>query len=618
MTHGVSGRTLEGPMSAPDILKQKGRTPGGGSFLVNTCGDHEIFTPEKFDEETLEIGRTAERLLLDQVVPVVDRIEKQEPGLMVSLLKQAGELGLFMVDVPEEYGGLELPKSVSMLLAEKVAYNADFSVSFGAHTGIGTLPIVFFGNEEQKTRYLPKLATGEWLAAYALSEPGSGSDALGARCKAVLNEAGTHYVLNGTKQWITNGAWADVFIVFAQIDGDKFSAFIVDKDTPGFTTGPEENKLGIKGSSTRPLIFEDSPVPVENLLGDIGKGHKIAFNILNVGRFKLGVGTTGGAKNIMAEGVRYAAERKQFKTPLIQFGAIRQKIADMAILSYALESLTYRIAGYMDTLSADLDHSAPDYQKKVMNVIEEYAIESSIAKVLGSEGIERVIDETLQIHGGYGFVKEYPVEKAYRDARVNRIFEGTNEINRLLIPGMLLKKAMSGKLPLLQFVQGLEGELANGARAELPALSEEAPLAREAFAADQMKKATALVMGVAAQKYMAKIEKEQELLLAVADIVMDVYAVDSTVHRTMQRIRDEGAEAVAPQIAATRALTSEALDRVNMRARRVITDIFGEKAPKLLDKIDRMLPTLPTSVIAQKRIVADHIEKDLRYNLSRY
>ncbi|GMV39826.1 MAG: acyl-CoA dehydrogenase [Myxococcales bacterium] len=605
-------------MSAPNAMKPgAGKTPGGGAFLVNKCGDHEIFTPEKFDNDTLEIGRTAERLLLGEVKPAEERLEKQEPGLMVSFLKKAGELGLFMIDIPEQYGGLDLPKSVSMLVAEKVAYNADFSVTFGAHAGIGTLPIVFFGTDEQKARYLPKLATGELIGAYALSEPGSGSDALGARCKAILNEAGTHYLLNGTKQWITNAAWADVFVVFAQVDGDKFSAFIVEKDTPGFSLGPEENKLGIKGSSTRALIFEDAPVPKENLLGEIGKGHKIAFNILNVGRFKLGVGVTGGAKHIQTEGVKYAAERKQFGTPIIELGAIRQKIADMAILTYAMESLCYRIAGYMDNLSEGLDHGAPDYAKKLMHVIEEYAIESSIAKVYCSEGLGMVIDESLQIHGGYGFVKEYPVEKPYRDCRVNRIFEGTNEINRLLIPGMLLKRAMGGKLPLLQLVQGIEGELKEGARAEVPALSADAPLAREVFAADQMKKAAALIMGAMAQKFMTAIEKEQEVLLAVADMVMDVYAVDSTVHRTLQRIRDEGAAALGAQIAATRALTVEATDRLHMRARRLAVDVFGEKAGKLLDKIDRLLPTLPTSAIAEKRLVADHITRDLKYNLSR-
>ena len=603
------------PQNAGSLTK---KVPVGGSFLVTPCGSHPIFTPEQFGDDEREIGRTAERLLTDEVLPVEDKIEHKEHGLMVSLMKKAGELGLFMIDVPEEYGGLELPKSVSMLVAEKVAQNADFSVTFGAHSGIGTLPIVFFGNDAQKAKYLPKLATGEYIGAYALSEPGSGSDALGARCKAVLNEEGTHYVLNGTKQWITNAAWADVFIVFAQVDGDKFTAFIVDKDTPGFTTGPEEDKLGIRGSSTRPLIFEDAPVPKENVLGQIGKGHKIAFNILNVGRFKLGVGVTGGAKVVMAHGLGYAADRKQFNTPIIKFGAIREKIADMAAQIYAMESLTYRIAGYMDAQSEGLDHSAPDFQQQVMRVIEEYAVESSIAKVYCSEVFEHVIDECLQIHGGNGLVKEYPIEKPYRDARVNRIFEGTNEINRLLIPGMLLKRAMGGKLALLPFAQQIEMGLKKGETTELPAESTDEPLAREAYAVDQMKKVVTLAIGAAAQKYMMGIEKEQEVLVALANLVMDVYVADSTVHRTLQRVRDEGAEAMRPQIAAARIIATEASDRVGSGATRLMYNVFGDAATPHVEKLAKLAVTLPTNIIAEKRVVADHVERDLKYNLSKY
>jgi len=576
------------------------KVPRGGGFLLEPTGTHTIFTPESFWSEALEMGKMAERFAADEVVAHEEHLETLPEGGMVSVLKKAGELGLFMADIPEEYGGLDLGFAMSMLIGEKTSLNADFAVSFSAHVGIGTLPIVFYGTEAQRAAYLPDCASGERIGAYALSEPGSGSDALGARTKAVLNAEGTHYIFNGTKQWITNAAWADFFVVFAKVDGTQFTGFIIDRDTPGFTTGPEENKLGLKGSSTRPLIFEDAPVPVEAVLGEVGRGHKIAFNILNVGRFKLGCTCIGAAKRVFRDAMGYASERKQFNTPVIQFGALQEKVARMATRIYTMESLCYRIAGYMETQDSELDKGAPDYREQRLQVIEEYAIESSIAKVFCSEGLHEIADESLQMYGGYGFVKDYPAEKAYRDCRVNRIFEGTNEINRILIPTTLLKRWQGGGFPAMDQI------LQEGVQ---PSPSPEGPIGPEVNAANEMKKAAILMLAHAGKTYGAQLRDQQMLLLMLADVLIDAYAADSVVLRALQE--DGGAEAEA----CTRIFVAEAMDRTLSTARRMLCSMEGDSGD-LDSKLKGLLTPLNTNIIAEKKRLGTAVTAAGRYTLS--
>ena len=431
----------------------------GGSFLIDEIQKEQVFTPEDFLDEHLMIAKTTEDFITNEVLPVLDKLENHEFDYSIKLLKKAGELGLLSADVPEEYDGLGLDKISSALIAEKMSRAGGFSITHGAHVGIGSLPIVLFGNEQQKQKYLPKLASGELIAAYALTEPGSGSDALSAKTTAKLNKEETHYVLNGEKQWITNAGFADVFIVYAKIDGEKFTAFIVERNFPGVSTGQEEKKMGIKSSSTRTLILEDVPVPVENVLGEIGRGHIIAFNILNIGRYKLGVGAVGAAKAAFEITVKYANERKQFQTPISGFNLTKEKLATLAAEIYAAESSVYRTVGLFETRMSKLSDVQQKDGKEIAKSIAEYAIECSLNKVFASEVLDHVVDEGVQIHGGYGFMQEYEIERAYRDSRINRIFEGTNEINRLLVPGTFMKKAFKGELPLLEKAQNLQEEI---------------------------------------------------------------------------------------------------------------------------------------------------------------
>src|SRR5712672_2573657 len=468
----------------------------GGSFLLESRGTDEVFTPEDFTEQQLLIGQTAEEFTVNEILPNVEKMEHKDFSISRDLLKKAGDLGLSGVEIPEAYGGLEMDKVTAAIIADHIAKYAGFATTWGAHSGIGLLPIVYFGTEEQKQKYLPKLAAGEIVGAYALSEASSGSDAMNCRARATLSEDGKHYILDGEKMWITNAGFADLFTVFAKIDGEKFTAFLVEKGFPGFSIGGEEHKLGIRGSSTCPIILNDCKVPAENLLGEIGKGHIIAFNILNIGRFKLGAMCVGGGRVSLEQAVAYAKQRKAFNKVIADFGLVREKIANMATLLFVGESLVYRTVGMMDVALGEVDKASPDAAKETRKAIEEYAVECSILKVWGSEMIDYVVDETVQIFAGYGFVQEYPAEGAYRDARINRIFEGTNEINRLIITGFLLKRAMTGQLPLMPAIKKLMDEVLAG-----PSVGEEleGPLVEERKLVAQAKKLGLFAAGSASQ-----------------------------------------------------------------------------------------------------------------------
>ncbi|MEH7374875.1 acyl-CoA dehydrogenase family protein [Neobacillus drentensis] len=582
----------------------------GGSFLIEDISYEQLFTPEDFTEEHLMIAKTAEDFVEKEVVPQLEHLENHEFDRTVKLLKKAGELGLLAVDVPEEYEGLALDKITSSLLTEKMAGGGGFSLSHGAHVGIGSLPIVLFGNEDQKRRYLPALASGEKLAAYALTEPGSGSDALGARTTAKLNAAGTHYILNGEKQWITNAGFADVFVVYAKIDGEQFSAFIVDRNFAGVSTGAEEKKMGIKSSSTRTLILEDVPVPVENLLGEIGKGHVIAFNILNIGRYKLAVGSVGGSKKAFELTVKYANGRQQFKTPISQFNLTKEKFGTLASKIYAAESSVYRTIGLYEENQGKLSTEEEKDIKLVANSIAEYAIECSLNKFFASEVLAYVTDEGVQIHGGYGFMQEYPIERAYRDARIQRIFEGTNEINRLLVPGTLLKKAFKGELPLFQKAVALQEEL----MMLTPEEPGDEPLAQEKYLVRNAKKIALLAAGLATQKYGKALEKEQEVLANIADLVSNVYAMESVVLRTEKAIAKTGLDKNKQKLLYTQIYCQEAFNELEAIAKETLVAVEqGDTLRMMLSSLRKFTRHTPINVIAKKREAADVIIKAERY-----
>jgi alkylation response protein AidB-like acyl-CoA dehydrogenase len=573
----------------------------GAAWLVAPVGADEQFTGADFDETDVLYAKTAEDFVRGEVLPRLDAIEAKEEGLMPALLKRAGALGLLMVDIPEAYGGLGLHKTTSMLVSERGALCASFSVSWGAHTGIGTLPIVYYGSEAQKRHYLPKLATGEWLAAYALTEPGSGSDALAAKTRA--DKTATGYRLTGTKQFITNAGFADVFTVFAKVDGEHFTAFIVEKTAKGLSTGPEEKKLGIRGSSTRQLILEDVDVPDGALLGEIGQGHKIAFNILNIGRFKLGAGAVGAAKECLAVALDYARDRKQFGQPIASFGMIQATLADMATRIYVADSMSYRTAGLMDAAADAIPTDAPDATKRlVKESIEEYTIEASVLKVFGTETLDFVADESLQVLGGYGFTAEYPVERHYRDSRINRIFEGTNEINRLIIPATLVKRIGQGAIPYLDFMKRVELEIADRS-AWPPAVP--GPLEREHRAAEVAKRVVAYTTKVLVEKDLASLKDKQQHLEILASMIIDVYAMDSVVNRTRLLLGHGTPDDDALRVAMTNVFVTSASERVIDGARRLLANEFeGEELGKHL-RLESIIPRIPIRTIAVKTRIAE-------------
>lgn len=578
------------------------RERGGAFFVAGTSTDR-VFTPEDFTDEHKMIAKTTLDFVEGEVLPVVEQLEHQDWDLTTSLLRKAGDLGLLASDVPEAYEGLALDKVSSSLIGEAMSHAGSFALSHGAHVGIGTLPIIFFGTEDQKKRYLPDLASGARFAAYALTEPGSGSDALGARTTAKLSDDGRHYILNGQKQYITNSAFADVFVVYAKIDGEHFSAFIVERGFAGVSTGPEEKKMGIKASSTRPLILEDVPVPIENLLGEKGRGHVIAFNILNIGRYKLAVGAVGGSKVALQTAVKYAKTREQFKQPIANFPLIQGKIADMQTRLFAAETIAYRTTGAIDEALTEADPTGEQGGQVAARAIAEFAIECSINKVFGSEMLDFVVDEGVQIHGGAGFIQDYAIERMYRDSRINRIFEGTNEINRLLIPGTLLKMAMKGEVALLQAAGQVQSELLG--MIEPP--DEGAVLGVEAHAVEMTRKLFLAVGGMAVQKYGQKIEHEQEVLANLADIGIALYAMESVLLRAQKSAQTKKGDS-ALQADMVRLFVAETFPQVELLARDTLAAMEEGDGLKMgLSMVRKLAKYTPANTVSLKRKIAARV-----------
>ena len=582
----------------------------GGSFLLESALPQDVFTPADLNDDQRLIGQTAEEFVIKEVFPHIKDLENKKPGLMAELVKKGGELGLMSGGTPEEYGGAGLDKISSMVLTEKLSLYGGFAVTHGAHAGIGTLPIVYFGTEEQKKKYLPKLATGEFIGAYCLSEPQAGSDAQNSLTRAELNAEGTHYILNGQKMWITNGGFADLFIVFAKVNGEKLTAFIVEKAFEGCKPGNEEHKMGIHGSSTTPVFLENCKVPKENVLHEIGRGHIVAFNILNAGRFTLGASGVGASKYVLSVASKYAKERKAFGKQIGDFGMIKEKLAEMAVQLYAVESMVYRSAGNMEMAMAAAAGSG-DKVKNTMAVLDEYAIESSIAKVYGSEMLDFVVDEAVQIFGGYGFHEDYPVCRAYRDSRINRIFEGTNEINRMLIIQMLMKRAMSGQLALLPAAMKLADEILAG-----PSF-EEAPegvLAEEARVVANAKKMFLQGAGGAVQKFREKLAEEQELIGALSNMVMEIYAMESSLLRAQKAAEAKGEAATRVMIDAARVFISEAMERVEHEAKRAIAAVHdGDMLTTQMAVLKRFGKRGAVDTIGLRRAVAAAVQAQDRY-----
>ena len=591
----------------------KAKAMKGGSFLIEDVAPADIFTPEDLSEDHLQIARTTADFAAREVLPAAEQIESKQFDVTRRLLRTAGEMGLLAVDIPEAYGGLEMDKVTSALIAESMSVLASFSVAFSAHAGIGTLPIVWYATEQQKQKYLPKLATGEWIAAYALSEASSGSDAMNIRTRATPSPDGKQYVLNGEKMWISNSGFADVFVIFAKIDGEKFSAFIVERNTPGLSVGPEEHKLGIRGSSTCPLILSDCKVPVENVLGEIGKGHHIAFNILNIGRFKLGAACVGGARHSLQNAIHYAKERKAFGKSIAEFGLIQEKLAESAAAIYVGESLAYRTVGMIDAALADLDQHSEGASREIQKRIEEYAVECSILKVWGSEMLDLVVDHVVQIYGGYGYVEEYPAERAYRDSRINRIFEGTNEINRLIITGWLMKRAMSGQLPLLPAIKKVVDQVVTGGAGSEEG---EGPLALEHQLLKNQKKLALFAAGTASQKYMQNLVDQQEIMGALADCIMEVYAFESGLLRAEKLRATRGETAAKNAIAMARYYAIKSMQTVELAARKVIAACAeGDMLRTQMAILRRLSKFEPSDTIALGRQIAQQVISNGRYTV---
>ena len=582
-------------------------SPTGGSFLIEDRAPEEIFTAEDISDEQRMFARTAEEFLRKEVIPREDAIYAKDYAVHRELMQKAGELGLLSIDIPEKHGGLGLHKVSSAVVGEQFALQASFAGTQSSHVNIGTLPIVFFGTEEQKQKYLPKLASGEWIGAYALTEPQSGSDALAAKTKAVLSPDGRHYILNGQKMWITNGGFADLFTVFAKVDGEKFTAFLVERG-PGIVSGHEEKKLGIDGSSTTALMLEDCRVPVENVLGEIGRGHKIAFNVLNIGRLKLGARSVGTIKLSLQQSVQYAKERQQFGQPIANFGLIKHKLAEMMICAYVGESILYRTLGMIDEA---LEHADKDDPAQVLRVLEQFAIECSIIKVWESEALAYVVDEEVQVFGGYGYSKEYPAERAYRDARIARIYEGTNEINRIVIGSQLFRRAAAGELALFEAAAnamdlGLgSGETLNQTRANI-AFSEELLMMRAA------KSMTLASISAVNRAYGDRARNEQEIIAHIADMVMDVYAMESALLRTQRLLTERGIEATSVQADITRVFARDAASRVERAAWAVASESEDQKCTAA---IDEFAYRSPMKLIAARRRIADAVIQTGKYNL---
>jgi alkylation response protein AidB-like acyl-CoA dehydrogenase len=592
---------------------QKGNVLKGGEWLIKESSPFETFIPEDYNEEQQMVKDMCAGFLDTEVLPVIDRIDKLEPGLMPSLVKKAGEQGLLGVSIPEGLGGLGKDFITSTLVNEGLGGGFSFSVAVAAHTGIGTLPILYFGTEAQKQKYIPKLASGEWKGAYGLTEPNSGSDALGAKTSAKLSDDGKYYILNGQKCWITNGGFADVYTVFAKIDGDKFSAFIVERGFEGFTQGPEEHKMGIKGSSTVQLYFQDCKVPAENLLGEPGKGHVIAFNILNIGRLKLCAAAMGGAKRAATTSIQYANTREQFKVPIGSFGAIKNKIAEMAINIWVCESALYRAAKWIDDKEHELLANGKPFNEALLGAAEEYAIECAMLKVFGSEMLDFVVDEGVQIHGGNGFSDEYIISKAYRDSRINRIYEGTNEINRLLTVDMVLKRAMKGRLDLMGPAMAVQKELM-----AIPEFGsgDETAFAKERKAIAGFKKAILMTAGAAVQKLMMKIESEQEILMHIADMEIEIYNAESALLRAMKLCDQRGEAACAFELDAVRTCLYDAADKINKYGKDAINAFAdGDEQRMMLLGLKRFTKVEPFNSKEAKRRIADKMLTENKYPL---
>jgi len=587
----------------------------GGEFLITDALPEEIFTPEDFTKEHRLIGKSAEEFGLGELAPIRDELEELNPDLLRSLINKAGELGFLGADMPEIYGGSELDKVSATLITEYISQGTGFSITYGVQTGIGSLPIVFFGTSEQKKKYLPKLATGEMICAYALTETEHGSDALNAETTAVLSEDGKYYILNGQKQFITNAGFADLILTYAQIDGTQFTSFIVERAWEGVSVDEEEKKMGVHGSSTRAIIFQDVKVPVENILGEIGRGHIVALNTLNIGRYKLGAFTVGGAKLLIAEAVKYAKNRIQFGKPISEFGLIKHKIAEMVIKAFVTESMVYRTAGLLNMALEGIDPSKDDAGQKTGEALRKYALECSINKVYGSEVLEFVVDESVQIMGGYGYIQDNPIESSYRNSRINPIWEGTNEINRLVIVDTIMRAAMKGELPLFDAVKEVMGELMS----YRPAMSEEEGiLEKEQKMVAMAKKIALLAAGAATQKYMEKLGNEQEIVALIADIIIEICAMESALLRSLKKFQKEGEEKSKIHIAATKVYINDSFPRVDIMAKQVFAAISeGEELRTQLMGLKKFARFTPINTIALRREIADSIIPVARYNLTK-